>query len=159
MQKELDMPESEARSLARILDASVRVPGTQIYFGLDSVLGLVPGIGDLSSGFLSTYIIVRAYQRGVPRSTLTRMILNVMFDTALGTIPIIGDLGDIFWKANTKNIELWRRAKEDHTRGTGDIIFLAALLISILAFSILCAYLTTKVMSYLASQMGFYPGR
>ena len=94
------------RRAARVLDELFRVPGTNIRFGLDSILGLLPGGGDFAGGALSAYVIVAAARLGAPPSLLVRMGANVLVDTLLGTVPVIGDLFDVAWKANRRNVEL-----------------------------------------------------
>jgi hypothetical protein len=97
------------RQLARLLDAAVRVPGTNIRFGLDAVLGLIPGAGDIAGGLLSTFIILQAAKLGAPRSVLARMVMNVGVDSIVGAVPILGDLFDVGWKSNLRNTELLER--------------------------------------------------
>jgi hypothetical protein len=100
---------SVVRQLARLLDAAVRVPGTNIRFGLDAVLGLIPGAGDIAGGLLSTFIILQAAKLGAPSSVLARMVMNVAIDSVVGAVPILGDLFDVGWKSNTRNAELLDR--------------------------------------------------
>ena len=94
------------RSLARILDTALRIPGTGIRFGLDSILGLIPGLGDVTGAALSAYIVLAAARSGVPPSVLARMILNLGVDTLVGTIPLLGDRFDVGFKANIRNAAL-----------------------------------------------------
>ncbi len=94
------------RSLARLLDSAIRVPGTNIRFGLDSVLGLIPGLGDVSGAALSGYIVISAARLGIPKAVLGRMLLNLGVDTVVGTIPLLGDLFDVGFKANVRNAAL-----------------------------------------------------
>jgi hypothetical protein len=94
------------RALSRLLDEAFRIPGTSIRLGLDSIIGLVPGLGDLLTAALSVYIVREAARMGVPRATLVRMLANVGIDLAAGTIPVVGDLIDVAWKANVMNIDL-----------------------------------------------------
>lgn len=96
-------------ALARLLDARFGIPGTRWQFGLDSLVGLVPGLGDAATAALSGYIILEARRLGASRVTMFRMIWNVILDLAVGAIPFLGDLFDFYWKANIKNIELLRR--------------------------------------------------
>ena len=96
----------KVRSLARLLDSAIRIPGTNIRFGLDSVIGLVPGVGDLTGAALSGYIILSAARLGVPSSVLARMVLNLGVDALVGTIPLLGDLFDVAFRANTRNAAL-----------------------------------------------------
>ncbi|NNF16460.1 MAG: DUF4112 domain-containing protein [Gammaproteobacteria bacterium] len=92
--------------LAWLLDDSVRIPWTQRRIGLESVLGLVPGIGDAVGGLLSTWILVQGVRYGVSRTTLMRMIVNVAIEVVVGSIPVFGDLFDMGWKANQRNVQL-----------------------------------------------------
>jgi hypothetical protein len=89
-----------------LLDEAFRVPGTGIRFGLDGIIGLVPGLGDVLAGVLSLIIPLAAWVRGVPYVTLVRMLVNVAIGLLVGTIPIAGDAFDIFWKANQRNYRL-----------------------------------------------------
>jgi hypothetical protein len=94
------------RALARLLDTSFRIPGTPYRFGIDAIIGLVPGIGDAVSAVFSLFIVFQAARLGVSRATLTRMLGNVALDTIVGEIPLLGDLFDAGWKSNTRNIAL-----------------------------------------------------
>ena len=85
-------------TLATLMDSAILVPGTRLRLGLDSVIGLVPGIGDLASALISSYIIWEARQLGVPRWKIARMAANVAFDTTFGAIPIVGDVLHVFYK-------------------------------------------------------------
>ena len=96
-------------ALARALDAAVRIPGTNVRFGLDAVIGLVPGIGDLAGAALAGYIVLAAARRGAPPALLARMLLNVAIDTVLGAVPVIGDVFDVAWRANSRNVALLQR--------------------------------------------------
>ena len=94
------------RRVGWLLDNSIPVPGTRFRLGIDQIIGLVPGIGDLIGGALSLYIIIQAHRLGVPRSLLARMGWNVAVDTLVGEVPILGDLFDIGFKANVRNLAL-----------------------------------------------------
>ena len=97
---------SRLRRVGWLLDSSIPIPGTRYTLGIDQIVGLVPGIGDLVGGFLSLYIIVEAARLGVPRGVLARMGWNVAVDTLVGEVPILGDLFDIGFKANIRNLAL-----------------------------------------------------
>jgi hypothetical protein len=99
-----------ARSLARLLDRAVQVPGTRIGFGLDGLLGLIPGFGDAAGGALSLYILFLGWRAGVPGPVLARMAANIGMDVLFGAVPLLGDLADIAFKANLRNVELIERA-------------------------------------------------
>ncbi|HEY7685684.1 MAG TPA: DUF4112 domain-containing protein [Gemmatimonadales bacterium] len=94
------------RNLARVYDAGIRIPGTRFEFGLDPLVGLVPGLGDAVGAGLATYIVFEAARSGVPWSVLVRMLLNVGIDALIGAFPVVGDLFDAAWKANLKNVDL-----------------------------------------------------
>jgi hypothetical protein len=108
-----DSDVSSARALARILDSAVGIPGTRFRVGLDAILGLIPGGGDVAAAALSGYIVLTAARRGVPRAVLARMLLNVLVDTAVGSVPVLGDLFDVAYKANMRNVELLERHDRD----------------------------------------------
>lgn len=94
------------RRLGILLDNSIRVPGTNFRFGLDTVIGLVPGLGDLAGAALSLYIIMEAARLGVPKPLLARMGSNVALDMLVGAVPVLGDLFDAGFKANMRNLAL-----------------------------------------------------
>ncbi|MDQ3277686.1 MAG: DUF4112 domain-containing protein [Bacteroidota bacterium] len=95
--------------IARWMDAKFRVPGTNFRFGLDGLLGLIPGVGDLSTFAVSGYLVVLMARNGASGYVLARMILNIVIDAALGAIPLVGDLFDFVHKANVKNMKLMQR--------------------------------------------------
>ena len=105
MQKSVD----RLRAIATVLDDAVRVPGTNIRFGLDALLGLLPGAGDAVTGVVSAYAIVLAARLGASPAVIARMATNVLVDVATGTIPVLGDIFDVGWKANRKNVQLLER--------------------------------------------------
>lgn len=97
------------RRLARLLDAAVRIPGTDVRFGLDAVLGLIPGGGDVAGAVLSAWIVLTAARLGAPLPVLLRMTGNLALDVVLGAVPVVGDLVDVGWKANLRNVALLER--------------------------------------------------
>jgi hypothetical protein len=105
-----------ARWLAALLDDFVRVPGTRWRFGLDPVLGLVPGLGDWMGWAVSVHLLVAAVQAGVPGATLVRMAGNIAVDALVGVVPLLGDLFDAAWKANVRNLALLERHVADPAR-------------------------------------------
>lgn len=94
--------------IARRMDNAFRIPGTRITFGLDTLLGLVPGIGDTLVLAPAAYIIKLAHEAGLPRRTLARMGMNVGIDWVIGLVPVVGDLFDLGYKANLRNAALLR---------------------------------------------------
>lgn len=97
------------RRLATIMDSAYRIPGTRWTIGLDSLLGLVPGIGDVATTAVAGFIVREAIQLGVRKRTITRMIGNIAVDLAVGTIPLLGDVFDFAFKSNLKNVALLER--------------------------------------------------
>lgn len=94
------------RLVAHVLDDSIRVPGIGYRIGLDPVLGVLPGAGDVVTGVLSLYVVVESARLGVSYTTLLRMLANVSIDVVGGSVPLVGDLFDAAWKANRRNFEL-----------------------------------------------------
>jgi hypothetical protein len=91
------------------LDAGFRIPGTTVRFGLDPILGLIPGGGDAAGAVLAGWILIEAVRLGASRATLLRIAGNVVLDAALGAVPFIGDIFDFAWKANLRNVALLER--------------------------------------------------
>jgi hypothetical protein len=100
---------AELAKLADFLDTRYRIPGTRLRFGIDAILGLVPGIGDSLAALPALYLIWRARQLGVPKGLLLRMIANVGLDTVFGSVPVAGNVFDLFFKASRRNVALLRR--------------------------------------------------
>ena len=122
------------RWLENMLDEAFVIPGTGIRFGLDGIIGLVPGLGDILAGVLSLIIPLAAWIRGVPYITLVRMLINVSIGLLIGTIPVLGDAFDIFWKANRRNyLLLTRSIAEPHRHTWRDWAFLLMLGVGIAA--------------------------
>jgi len=119
--------EAMIEQIAWLMDRSISLGGVRI--GLDPLIGLVPGFGDVFSSLISTVIIVQAHRAGVPKATVIRMMVNVGVDTAVGAVPVVGDVFDFAWKANTRNLELYRRAVRGQRRPGQDWAFLALILI------------------------------
>jgi hypothetical protein len=143
------------RSLARVLDTAVRIPGTDIRFGLDSIIGLIPGLGDVSGAVLSGYIVLASARLGVPPSVVSRMILNVLVDTAIGTVPVIGDVFDVAWRANIRNADLLEKhaaSPAATTRSSRAIIIGAVVaLILLAAGAVTVSVLLVRALASLAS--------
>ncbi len=104
--------------LAHILDDFIRVPGTSIRFGLDGLIGLIPGLGDVLGGLASCVIVFAAWARGVPYVTVTRMVANIGIEVVFGSIPILGDMFDIAWRANRRNYALLVGSLEEPRKHT-----------------------------------------
>ena len=126
---------TRARGLARLLDDLIRIPGTNIGIGLDPIIGLIPGVGDVVGGLMSSYILLVAAQEGAPTSVLTRMLGNIALDSIVGVVPVIGDVFDVGVKANRRNVDLLDRylgaptETKRASRGVVALILVAAILI------------------------------
>jgi hypothetical protein len=99
-----------SRPLAGWLDSSFQVPGTRLRFGWEAVIGLIPGVGDAVGAALSGVLLWTAHRLGVPRIVQARMLVNVMLDTVIGAVPLVGDLYDFFFRSNRRNLALLDRA-------------------------------------------------
>jgi hypothetical protein len=120
--------------VAALLDDMFRIPGTQIRFGLDALIGWVPGVGDAMTSIASFLIVFASWRRGAKAVTLVRMIANVLLEAAIGAVPVAGDIFHIVWKANRRNYRLLLREREEPGADTGrDWMFLAVLLLGVLA--------------------------
>ena len=109
---DVDRRIAELGDLARNLDSRWRIPGTGIRFGLDAVAGLLPGVGDVASGLVSAHIVSHAVRIGAPSHVVGRMIANVALDTVVGSVPILGSVFDVFYKANNRNVRMLQRHLE-----------------------------------------------
>ena len=115
---------SHLRWWAELLDNRFRIPGTNIRFGLDPILSLIPGFGDLASPLFTMVLLVQAIGWRVPRVVIARMVMNALVDALIGVVPIAGNIGDIFWRANTANLALLERhAQPGVTPRPGDYAF------------------------------------
>ncbi|AFZ37450.1 hypothetical protein Sta7437_3968 [Stanieria cyanosphaera PCC 7437] len=138
------------RRLSQLLDNAIGIPGTKYRIGLDPILGLLPGGGDTVTGALGAYIVVEAARMGLPKAVLWQMVGNILLDSVAGSVPVVGDLFDIGWKANVKNIALL----ESHLHLTSlnqksDRIFLVGLILVLAIIVIGFAALTVFVIHWL----------
>lgn len=153
--KQIDI-EKGLDDLSYYLDGLFRVPGVGWRFGLDSLIGLIPNVGDTLTSFASFYILFAGVRYGVPKITLLRMAFNIGLDYVVGTIPFIGDAFDFVWKANKQNMDLIRERAAGHGKGkTSDYLFvfgLIFLLIAILVGSIIVSiYVMSAVIWWIMS--------
>ena len=126
------------RRWAVLLDSAFRVPGTGIRFGLDAIVGLIPGIGDLSTPAFAVLILLQAVRMRLPIVVQARMVLNAAIDMVLGLVPVLGDLADIGWKANLRNLALLERHARPGVPPSGpDYVFvtIAVVLLAIIALT------------------------
>lgn len=124
--------------LSRVLDTWFRIPGTNIRFGLDGIIGFIPGVGDVLAGLASTVIVLAAFFRGVPLITIARMVVNLVIEVGVGMVPLLGNLFDIGWRANRRNYHLLERSLATGRRDTWrDWIFLVLLGLGLMALAML----------------------
>ena len=137
------------RRWATLLDSAFRVPGTRIRFGLDAIIGLIPGLGDLSAPVFAAVLLATGFKRRLPAIVQVRMVLNAGFDMLLGLVPFLGDLVDVAWKANLRNLALLERhATPGVPPSRSDYVFviLCVIVLSFLALAplLLLAYVLLR---------------
>ena len=141
------------QNLETLLDEAFRIPGTQIRFGIDGIIGLVPGLGDVLAGLLSAVIPLAAWTRGVPYITLARMVTNLGIGVLVGTIPVFGDIFDIAWKPNRRNYRLLQRHLGQPRQHTWrDWVFLGVLGAGLTLIFALPVFLVFWLLSWLLTQ-------
>jgi len=119
------MPSIKAlRFWADLLDSRFTIPGTEIRFGLDPILSLIPGLGDLASPVFTVVLLVQGLRQRVPRAVMFRMVINALIDALIGMVPVAGNVGDVFWRANNMNLALLERyAEPGRPPSSGDVAF------------------------------------
>jgi hypothetical protein len=138
--------------VTRVLDELVGVPGTPIKVGLDPVIGLIPVVGDAVAAGVGAWVIAEAARFGVPRLVLGRMVLNLLLDLGVGAIPILGDVYDLFFRSNSRNLALFRRHALDPDASTrGERAFFAGLLLVIVGILWLAFVALGTIIDWLAN--------
>ena len=139
---------SNLDSLARLMDSRFTIPGTNIRFGLDSIIGLVPGVGDFATFMVSGYMVSILAKNGASGFVLARMTLNILIDALIGSIPILGDIFDVAFKANQRNIKLLREHYvEGRHKGGAWKVILPIILLLILVIAAL-TWVSYKIFSW-----------
>jgi hypothetical protein len=148
------MSDSDARTLAALrkwsvlLDSAFRVPGTNFTFGLDPILGLIPGLGDLTTPFFAGLLLVHAVRFRIPRVVQLRMLINAAIDLVIGFVPVVGDLFDIGWKANVWNLALLERyARPGSKASRGDWVFVTVVIGLLAAVALIPLFFTAWLLS------------
>lgn len=143
------------RRLSQLLDSAISIPGTKISFGLDPILGLLPGGGDTVTGGISAYIVIEAAKMGISRDILWKMVGNILIDSFSGTIPVVGDLFDVGWKANIKNMELLEKHLDITESSKKNTLFIFGLIllltIIVLGFAAITFFSVTWFWSLIVS--------
>jgi hypothetical protein len=138
------------RQLSRLLDSAIVIPGTKQRIGLDPIIGLIPGGGDTISAALSGYIIIEAALMGLPREALVRMVMNLLIDTVVGSVPVLGDVFDVVSKANLRNMQIVEsHVKAPQPSAKADKLFIVLLIVGLLVLTIAVGGLTVLVLSLL----------
>lgn len=143
------------RRFSRLLDEAVRVPGTNRRVGLDAGLGLIPGVGDVVSGLLSTWIIIGALRHRVPMRKIFRMIGNVLFDLVLGAVPVVGDIFDFVFEQNMMNMKILMQYRDRKLppRSTAEVAAAATfVVIIIVGFAVLVASAMVAAIIWIVAQ-------
>ncbi|MBE9168397.1 DUF4112 domain-containing protein [Pleurocapsales cyanobacterium LEGE 06147] len=118
------------RRLSQLLDNAIPIPGTGYRLGIDPILGLLPGGGDTIAGALGAYIVIEAARMGLSPKVVGQMVGNIIFDSVVGIVPVLGDLFDVGWKANVKNMALLEKhLHETQQNQKGNLLFLIGLII------------------------------
>lgn len=131
--------------LAKLMDAQFRIPGTSFRFGLDSLVGLIPGAGDLSTFAVSGYMLWVMARNGASGFVLTRMVINILIDAVVGAIPILGDLFDIAFKANMRNMRLMQQHYQEGRHGGSGWKIIIPILIVLFLIIVLIIWGTYKL--------------
>jgi uncharacterized protein DUF4112 len=143
------------RWLALIMDNLLRVPGTNFRFGLDPVMGLLPGLGDTGSTLISAMALIAAARRGLPKILLARMSLNILINEAVGIIPIVGDAFSFWFKSNARNYDLLRQHTAAPRCSTkSDWIFVAVVLSALLLILVVSLAISFWLLYGLARLLG-----
>jgi hypothetical protein len=143
------------RQLTRLLDNAIVIPGTKQRVGLDPLLGLVPGGGDTLSAALSGYIIIEAAMMGLPRSALTRMVINILIDTVVGSVPLFGDIFDVFSKANVRNMQIVEsHIKAPQPSAKADRLFIGLSIVGLIVLALAAGTITVLIFKAISQALG-----
>jgi len=141
------------------MDDLFRVPVLGWRFGLDALIGLIPGFGDTATSLVSFYILVNAVRYRVPKITLLRMGLNIGIDYAVGSVPVVGDFLDAWWKSNQRNLDLLRKratvsAEEARAASAGDWLFVGGIILGLIGLAVGSAFISFYLLVRLFEVLG-----
>jgi hypothetical protein len=140
------------RQLSKLLDSAIVIPGTKQRIGLDPILGLIPGGGDTVSAALSGYIIIEAARMGLPRKALIQMVMNLVVDTVVGSVPVFGDVFDVFSKANLRNLQIVEsHAQISLPSNKPDRLFIGLLIVGLIMFALAVGGITVLAWHFLST--------
>ena len=149
----------DVERLGWLMDDLFRIPVLGWRFGLDAVVGLIPGIGDTGTALVSFYILAAAVRHRVPKITLLRMGLNIGIDYVVGSLPVVGDIADAWWKSNQKNVALLRKratvsAEEARAGSMSDWLFVGGIIVALVALAIGSAVVSVYLLTRLFANLG-----
>lgn len=140
--------------LSSFLDSKYKLPGTNFRFGIDPIIGLIPGLGDVTSFTFSSFLILLMAKKGASGKVVTLMVINVLFDTIIGSIPVIGTIFDFFYKANNRNVRLLKRHYEEGKyQGSGKGVLVITIIVLVIILVLLLIFLF-KMIGYLFDFLG-----
>lgn len=145
---------STSSEFAKLLDSKFTIPGTNIRFGIDPIIGLIPGAGDWLGGVFSIYFMFQAVRAGGSSPVLTRMFINILLDIVIGSIPVLGEIFDVAWKANLKNARLLDELARDPQKTQQQSrwfnwIMLAVFIVLILGLLLLVSWMIIELVEFL----------
>ena len=140
------------KRISYILDSAIPIPGTKYRVGLDPIIGLIPGIGDALTSLVSSYIVLSGMQMNVSRWTLVRMVFNIMIESVVGIVPVVGDVFDAYWKSNERNRVLLEASMDNPKAKAVDKIFVASVLLALVFVLVLTGWGAIEFMKWLISQ-------
>lgn len=140
--------------IAKLLDSKFKIPGTNFKFGLDPILGLIPGLGDVSTFLMSSLLVLAMVRHGASGRVTALMTLNVLIDTLIGGIPILGNIFDFFFKANNRNLKLLKRHHlEGKYQGSAKRVIVITAIVMLLLL-IFITYLFWKLIAFCINLIG-----
>ncbi len=140
------------KRISYILDSAIPIPGTRYRIGLDPIIGLIPGVGDALTSLASSYIVLSGMQMNVSRWTLVRMIFNILIESVIGIIPVVGDIFDAAWKSNERNRVLLEKNMNNPQSKSVDKLFITAMLFVLIFVLILTGWGAIAFLQWLISQ-------
>lgn len=145
--------------MKRFMDEAFRVPGTNVRFGWDPLIGMIPWVGDAATALFGAAVVLQAHQMRVPRVVQVRMLLNIAIDLVVGAIPLAGDLFDFAWKANTKNFALLERhAAVGGPARAGDWLFVGGVIATILAVALVPLFVVYWLLDAIGPHLPAFSG-
>jgi hypothetical protein len=159
LSRQTDTTDKSLDRLTWLMDDMFRVPGLGWRFGLDALIGLIPGFGDTATSLVSFYILANAVRYGVPKVTLLRMGLNIGIDYAVGSLPLVGDVLDAWWKSNHRNLDLLRKratvsAEEARAGSASDWLFVGGIIVGLIGLAVVSAFVSLYLLYRLFEFMG-----